>query len=447
MSFSDLGTQNASDTYQSFSYNHHVGTSTTPAELAQRMDKFEAAGLALVIQMERMRVAEVIAARDTVVERLEDAYISVRQKTATIDQLQREIDNLRRSSTPAASVERDDDSPAQLPVQDIDIPQPAPVDVTHAGDVNVRSASAQAFPWLAPLDRPGTGPPLTPPPDLRSESQCDSNSFSPSFQSNYCARLENNSDSRNSETVDSNPPNILEPLPPGDGPEELILARQAFLATLPLPANIPDDALNPILIPPPYTLHEFLSNASGSLKSSLSNYRVLGQLTTYWCPEREEHGYLITPVFKCSTNPRVTTAHRWTAVDVIGTMSRPTECFYNKDGKWYYAGVYKAFRMDDLTTQEWEALSTETTQTLIKETLAGRKNLSPQNLYETGQLYAAGALRIACIGLQCVGFSSAMYRAVLEQATLGKWRGIGWSGPTASSSSDTTIEGDGIPGP
>jgi hypothetical protein len=35
------------------------------------------------------------------------------------------------------------------------------------------------------------------------------------------------------------------------------------------------------------------------------------------------------------------------------------ECFYNKDGKWYYAGTYKAFRMDDLTTQEWEALSTE----------------------------------------------------------------------------------------
>jgi hypothetical protein len=57
---------------------------------------------------------------------------------------------------------------------------------------------------------------------------------------------------------------------------------------------------------------------------SLSNYRVLGQLTTYWCPEREEHGYMLTPVFKCSTNPRVTTAHRWTAVDVIGTMDRPT---------------------------------------------------------------------------------------------------------------------------
>ncbi|KAG1868909.1 hypothetical protein C8R48DRAFT_632221, partial [Suillus tomentosus] len=298
--------------------------------------------------MERMRVAEVIAARDTVVERLEDAYVSVRQKSATIDRLQRELDDLRRPSTPATSVTRDDDSSTQ-------------------------------------------------PPPIYALSPAESREFDVQ--------------------------NIAEPLPLGDGPEKLILARQAFLATLPLPADIPDDALNPIVIPQPYTLHEFLGNTSG-VSALLSNYRVLGQPTTYWCPEREEHGYLLTPVFKCSTNPRVTTAHRWTVADVIGTMDRPTECFYNKDGKWYYAGVYKAFRMNDLTTEEWEALSIETTQTLIKETLAGRKNLSPQNLYETGQLYAAGALRVACIGLQCVGFSSAMYRAVLEQAALGKWRGI-----------------------
>ncbi|KAG1799380.1 uncharacterized protein HD556DRAFT_1458136 [Suillus plorans] len=348
--------------------------------------------------MERMRVAEVIAARDTVVERLEDAYISVRQKSATIDRLQRELDDLRRPSTPATSVARDDDSSTQPPVQDIatsfDIPQPAP----REGDGNCQNTSAQVLPWQVPLSR------------------------------------------------ESDVQNITEPLLLGDGPEKLILARQAFLATLPLPADIPDDALNPIVIPQPYTLHEFLGNTSG-VSALLSNYRVLGQLTTYWCPEREEHGYLLTPVFKCSTNPRVTTAHRWTVADVIGTMDRPTECFYNKDGKWYYAGVYKAFRMDDLTTEEWEALSIETTQTLIKETLAGRKNLSPQNLYETGQLYAVGALRVACIGLQCVGFSSAMYRAVLEQAALGKWRGIGWSVPTTISSSDTTIEGDGISGP
>ena len=31
-----------------------------------------------------------------------------------------------------------------------------------------------------------------------------------------------------------------------------------------------------------------------------------------------------------------------------------SECFYNKDGKWYYAGAYKAFRLDDLSVSEWE---------------------------------------------------------------------------------------------
>ena len=39
--------------------------------------------------------------------------------------------------------------------------------------------------------------------------------------------------------------------------------------------------------------------------------------------------------------------------------SHRAECFYNRDGKWYYAGIYKAFQLDDLTTKEWEALSSE----------------------------------------------------------------------------------------
>lgn len=114
-------------------------------------------------------------------------------------------------------------------------------------------------------------------------------------------------------------------------------------------------------------------------------------------------------------------------VDVISKLDKPTECFYNKDGKWYYAGVYKALRLDDLTSKEFEQLSTETTQALVKETLAGRKNVSPQTVYETTQLYMAGALKIACVGLQCVGFNNLLYRTIIEQATrcaqTGRWRG------------------------
>jgi len=58
--------------------------------------------------------------------------------------------------------------------------------------------------------------------------------------------------------------------------------------------------------------------------SRLSNYRVFQQPTTSWCPEREEHGYLLTPAFKCNTNPRVATAHRWSSVDVLARMTKPT---------------------------------------------------------------------------------------------------------------------------
>ncbi|KAI6097975.1 hypothetical protein EDD16DRAFT_1666122, partial [Pisolithus croceorrhizus] len=131
------------------------------------------------------------------------------------------------------------------------------------------------------------------------------------------------------------------------------------------------------------------------------NYRVSSQVASYWCPDREEHGYFLVLFFKCITNPRVVTAYRWLAVDVLGHMREPTECFYYKEEKWYYAGTYRASRMDDLTTQEWESLPTkvqemirdlltlyadilQTTQALIKEPLAGGRSVSPQNTYETG---------------------------------------------------------------
>jgi hypothetical protein len=64
---------------------------------------------------------------------------------------------------------------------------------------------------------------------------------------------------------------------------------------------------------------------------------------------------------------------------------------------------------------------------LIKETILHRKNVSPQNIYETGQLYTAGALKVACIGLQCIGFNEVLYKGLLLQAETctktGQWRG------------------------
>ncbi|KIO05607.1 hypothetical protein M404DRAFT_140722, partial [Pisolithus tinctorius Marx 270] len=296
------------------------------------------AEIALAVQLERLRVTEALAARDNVVVRLEDAYTSVRQKSATISRLERELEILRRSSTPSFS------NPSALQESE-----------------RIYAANPQ-------------GPSAT------------------------LAQI------------------TLSSLLLDGSAEKTVAARHSILAALPLPSGIPADELQPIVLPHSYSLGDFLRNTTG-----VRNYRILTQATTYWCPDREEHGYFLTPVFKCTTNPRVVTAHRWSPVDVLGHMREPTECFYHKDGKWYYAGTYKAFRMDDLTTQEWELLSTETTQAIIKETLAGRKNVSPQNTYEASQLYAAGALKVSCVGLQCIGFNHKVYHAVLEQSRFVHW--------------------------
>ena len=72
----------------------------------------------------------------------------------------------------------------------------------------------------------------------------------------------------------------------------------------------------------------------------------------------------------------------------------------------------------------------------------GRKNVSPQNLYETGQLYSAGALKVACVGLQCVGYNIALNRTIMEQAAKchasGRWR-TGWTGSGPPMLSSGTI--------
>lgn len=90
-------------------------------------------------------------------------------------------------------------------------------------------------------------------------------------------------------------------------------------------------------------------------------------------------------------------------------------------------------------------------QVIVKETLAGRKNLSAQNSYETNQLYVAGALRVACVGLQCVGFNEGLYRGLLDhaaacvQGTVKRRAGLGtgsaWNVQANSSPSPTSSPG------
>ncbi|KZS96634.1 hypothetical protein SISNIDRAFT_281632 [Sistotremastrum niveocremeum HHB9708] len=209
-------------------------------------------------------------------------------------------------------------------------------------------------------------------------------------------------------------------------PSDMQAARLQILSALPVPKSIPDEVLNPIIIPPPFSIYDYLAGATGVHRATLAGYRILPDATTVWCTEPEEHGYMLTPVFKCKTNPRLATTHRWNETEVLHNPThspKPLEYFYHKEGKWYYAGQYRTFRLADLSPKEWEGLEKDTMNALLKETLAGRRNTAPQHIYETGQLYACGALKISCIGLQCVGFNKNFYDAFVGQAVKAKAEG------------------------
>ncbi|TEB31480.1 hypothetical protein FA13DRAFT_370265 [Coprinellus micaceus] len=348
--------------------------------------------MALEIQVERMRVVEVTQARDAAVNRLFDAYTAIRRHSELIERLQKEREErgLERLSYPVALPEHQGD-----------------VDTECALGARIQELEAlvedfqqinQCLKDYGPFERRAM---CDPPPhyddDVHTASTAVQTDLSvvevkvpEPFPTSLCDSHPQLCQALNSKTLD-----VI----------ELIQSRNEMLATIPLPDNAPDMTLSPITLPPQATLHEFLNTAPSSLRTELGNYRVFHNTTTNWCPEREEHGFMYAPMFKCNTNPRAVTAHRWNTVDVIGRMAKPTECFYNNDGTWYYAGSYKSFLIDVISTKEWDQLSSETTSALIKETLAGRKNTTPQNNYETGQLYTAGALKIACVALQCVGFN------------------------------------------
>ncbi|KIO12151.1 hypothetical protein M404DRAFT_19998 [Pisolithus tinctorius Marx 270] len=143
----------------------------------------------------------------------------------------------------------------------------------------------------------------------------------------------------------------LSSLPLDGSAEKTIAARHSILAVLPLPSEIPVDELQPIVLPHSYSLGDFLRNTTGTLKNLCGYLIFLSNLFSSQNLQTRELSHFDAS-HDCTTNPRVVTAHRWSPVDVLGHMREPTECFYHKDGKWYYAGTYKAFRMDDLTTQE-----------------------------------------------------------------------------------------------
>ncbi|KAI6095525.1 hypothetical protein F5141DRAFT_977951, partial [Pisolithus sp. B1] len=74
-----------------------------------------------------------------------------------------------------------------------------------------------------------------------------------------------------------------------------IAARHPILVVLPLPPDIPEDELQPIFHPHSYSLGDFSGDTTNvrAIFRQLKDYCVLAQVTTYWCPDREEHGYFL----------------------------------------------------------------------------------------------------------------------------------------------------------
>ncbi|KAG7086389.1 hypothetical protein E1B28_002346 [Marasmius oreades] len=388
--------------------SHEPDGSSPLPEIHKVQDLFRMVDMAIEIEKERAKVLEAMNARDATVGRLGEACNSLRQKTALLERLQKE--NKLTGAAITESVNQDEKDPTvnsevvkleqeieKLESTIKDLRNEIKKERVNVGD-NFNSKShltAHTKPYICSQQ-------LSPPVLSRASSQTSLTSNGSHGSGTTIFIVDDND-------LDFT---IVRSTPPVEA-EDVIQIRNKLLSTLPLPEDAPDGSLKPIMLPSHLALHEFLSNAPADLRRQLPHYHVLDDLTTYWCPQREEHGYFLTPAYKCTTHFRVSTAHQWSPADLFGTLTKPTDCFYNKNGTWYYAGVYRAFRLDDLTTKEWDALSQEINLFLCKKTLSGRKNMAPQNVYEVSQLYGVGALKIACIGLQCVGFNREMYRSIL----------------------------------
>ncbi|EPS98380.1 hypothetical protein FOMPIDRAFT_1031536 [Fomitopsis schrenkii] len=390
----------------------------------------ESAATTVELCLERLRLNDALSARDAVAQHLAAACVSVRQKTATIKTLEQEKSDLEMqlsfmNGRQEAALARSDNVGRTVQEREwtkVQVEVGALAEILRKLEhenkqlktrLNGEEHDSRPSDWQlslhrilrlvmpppkedAPRNVSSGGPPA--PVDTPSKAGRQGSTMAPHI-------VDQGVQGDHGEGLSQ-----LSPL--AAPPDERSRVRNAVLQTLPLIPDTPSDVLKPIIIPPQYAFQDFVT-------------ALPVECTTSWNGEREEHGYFLIPLFNCTTNPRATTVHRWNLTDLGMHLNRTTECFFNKNGYWYYTGLYKTFWLDELSPAEWENLSAETVQALVKQTLAARKNTTPQNVYETGQLYAAGALRVGCIGLQCVGFSLNVYTQLIEAAErcaqTGRW--------------------------
>lgn len=70
----------------------------------------------------------------------------------------------------------------------------------------------------------------------------------------------------------------------------------------------------------------------------------MNKATTTWCPEREEHGYFIAPLYKCMTNSRAACAHQWCLVDVMARLQGPFGMYFRIKSIIYETNIRPIFQ-------------------------------------------------------------------------------------------------------
>lgn len=255
--------------------------------------------MAIEIQLERMRVVEALTARDTVVQRLTDAHVSIRQKAARIDCLELELEELWRRLSTAKDPCQDDH---EIINNQTDLEMERLQKTIDSLREELR---------LLKEGRVDNGKPSSDPPPRYEEGKeesaevcllcsvfcflfcfCDCSSppkLSSPFQNDIEKAAipkpgpslhftQENADTVGglsySAVIRSDIPIGAQGLPQGkvnttsiastsDEPQDRISVRHSILAALPIPSDIPEDALKPITIPAPFNLHEFLGNTTG----------------------------------------------------------------------------------------------------------------------------------------------------------------------------------------
>ncbi|EIW53954.1 uncharacterized protein TRAVEDRAFT_74287 [Trametes versicolor FP-101664 SS1] len=132
----------------------------------------------------------------------------------------------------------------------------------------------------------------------------------------------------------------------------------------------------------------------------------------FWCTLPEQHGLLVCPEFQYGPSLAYS-GDIWTKIaEWRACVEQKREVFYERDGLVHYAGTYICHSgPSSLQLKELGKLKTEIlVRAIARETRKAKKNKKAEReLVTIEQLYREGALTVHVLGLERIGFNSALY--------------------------------------